>query len=108
MGVLGSSIHGQLAQLYGQVNFLFSFQTFHITFSKRYTLASVLIDFSKDMCPEEEDGCSASKEGLLQTALVVVYLLVIKCFNQQNVIQFHFYRQLQCLDILEIGILENS
>ena len=72
----------------------------------RYTLASVLINFSKDMCPEEEDGCSASKEGLLQTALVVVYLLVSNIF--QNFFLFQFlYRQLQYLAIWGTDIPEN-
>ena len=42
----------------------------------RYTLSAVLVDFSSEMCPEEEGGCSFTKQGLLQTALVVVYLMV--------------------------------
>ena len=36
----------------------------------------MLVDFSSEMCPEEEGGCSFTKQGLLQTALVVVYLMV--------------------------------
>ena len=39
-------------------------------------MSAILVDFSKEMCPDEEDGCSFTKQGLLQTALVVVYLLV--------------------------------
>ena len=51
----------------------------------RYTLSAVLVDFSSEMCPEEEGGCSFTKQGLLQTALVVVYLMVspyhvLSCF----------------------------
>ena len=42
----------------------------------RYTLSAILVDFSAEMCPDEEGGCSFTKQGLLQTALVVVYLLV--------------------------------
>ena len=43
----------------------------------RYTLSAVLDSFSEEMCPDAEDGeCSFTKQGLLQTALVVVYLAV--------------------------------
>ena len=80
---------------------MISIQLYH-----RYTLASVLINFSKDMCPEEEDGCSASKEGLLQTALVVVYLLVSNIFQKYFLFQF-LYRQLQYLAIWGTDIPEN-
>lgn len=33
------------------------------------------------MCPDEVDGCSFTKQGLLQTALVVVYLLAAPVFG---------------------------
>ena len=43
-------------------------------------MSSVLVDFSKEMCPEEGE-CSFTKQGLLQTALVVVYLLAAPVFG---------------------------
>ena len=49
----------------------------HIILTGRYTLSAVLESFSKEMCPDSEDGeCSFTKQGLLQTALVIVYLAV--------------------------------
>ena len=38
-------------------------------------------EFSEHMCPGDEGGCSASKEGLIQTAFVIVYLLAAPIFG---------------------------
>jgi len=49
-----------------------------LNYMDRYTLSSVLPDFSAEMCP---GGCSFSQQGLLQTALVIVYLLSAPLFG---------------------------
>ena len=68
-------IHGKPPQLHGQVRHSVGW-TAHVI-STRYTLSAVLDSFSEEMCPDAEDGeCSFTKQGLLQTALVVVYLAV--------------------------------
>ena len=41
------------------------------------------------MCPEEEGGCSFTKQGLLQTALVVVYLMVSPCHVLSFIVMSH-------------------
>ena len=77
MDLLSSVIHGQLTELHGQVDkLIFGTKGFNYFHCKRYTLSSVLVEFSKEMCPDVEGGCSFSKQGLLQTALVIVYLMV--------------------------------
>ena len=61
-------LHGQVIGVQGIVN---------IILTGRYTLSAVLESFSQEMCPDAEDGkCSFTKQGLLQTALVIVYLAV--------------------------------
>ena len=61
-------LHGQVIGVPGIVN---------IILTGRYTLSAVLESFSQEMCPDAEDGkCSFTKQGLLQTALVIVYLAV--------------------------------
>ena len=59
----------------------------------RYTLSAVLVDFSEEMCPNEAGGCSFTKQGLLQTALVVVYLLVSTYFfvNAYHIDSYQLY-----------------
>ena len=52
----------------------------------RYTLSAVLDSFSEEMCPDAEDGdCSFTKQGLLQTALVIVYLAVSSKMNWEKI-----------------------
>ena len=57
-------------------------------------------DFSTEMCPPGR--CSTSKEGLIQTAFVVVYMLVRRYFNFDITIVNILYnrRLLQCSVIL--------
>ena len=91
-------LHGQVIGVQGIVN---------IILTGRYTLSAVLESFSQEMCPDGEDGeCSFTKQGLLQTALVIVYLavsteVIIIIINKI------FTRLLQYLDISVIDTLGN-
>lgn len=77
MDIFVCIIYGEPLKLHGQVTGL-AWQCQHdITLTGRYTLSAVLESFSQEMCPDGEDGeCSFTKQGLLQTALVIVYLAV--------------------------------
>jgi len=50
-----------------------------LNYMDRYTVSAVLDDFSTEMCPPGR--CSTSKEGLIQTAFVVVYMLAAPMFG---------------------------
>jgi len=52
-----------------------------INYMDRYTVSAVLTEFSEEMCPSDPDGCSTSKEGLIQTAFVVVYMAAAPIFG---------------------------
>lgn len=52
-----------------------------MNYMDRYTVSAVLTQFSKEMCPSDPDGCSTSKEGLIQTAFVVVYMAAAPIFG---------------------------
>ena len=69
----------------------------------RYTLSAVLVDFSSEMCPEEEGGCSFTKQGLLQTALVVVYLMVSPCHVLSFIVMSHVTIIVMCVHIVTLS-----
>jgi len=52
-----------------------------INYMDRYTVSAVLVEFSEEMCPGDPNGCSTSKEGLIQTAFVVVYMAAAPIFG---------------------------
>merc|ERR1711970_826403 len=52
-----------------------------INYMDRYTVSAVLTEFSEEMCPSDPGGCSTSKEGLIQTAFVVVYMAAAPIFG---------------------------
>jgi len=51
-----------------------------INYMDRYTVSAVLESISKDVCQPEEH-CTTTQEGLIQTAFVVVYLVVAPIFG---------------------------
>jgi len=52
-----------------------------MNYMDRYTVSAVLTEFSDEMCPDDPGGCSTSKEGLIQTAFVVVYMAAAPIFG---------------------------
>ena len=77
MDIFVCFIYGEPLKLHGQVIDELILLTSHHVLTGRYTLSAVLESFSQEMCPDSEDGeCSFTKQGLLQTALVIVYLAV--------------------------------
>jgi len=52
-----------------------------MNYMDRYTVSAVLTQFSDEMCPDDPGGCSTSKEGLIQTAFVVVYMAAAPIFG---------------------------
>eukprot|EP00091_Calanus_sinicus_P014216 TRINITY_DN31646_c0_g1_i1.p2 TRINITY_DN31646_c0_g1~~TRINITY_DN31646_c0_g1_i1.p2 ORF type:complete len:124 (-),score=27.85 TRINITY_DN31646_c0_g1_i1:266-637(-) len=52
-----------------------------MNYMDRYTVSAILTQFSEEMCPGDPGGCSTSKEGLIQTAFVVVYMAAAPIFG---------------------------
>ena len=111
MGLPCNPLPGQPPQLHGQVD-----STSHLTRPEnrrnitvlRYTLSAVLVDFSSEMCPEEEGGCSFTKQGLLQTALVVVYLMVSPWHVLSFIVMSHVTIIVMCVHIVIVRLLPCS
>ena len=77
MDIFVCIIYGEPLKLHGQVTDELVLLPYRHLLTGRYTLSAVLESFSQEMCPDSEDGeCSFTKQGLLQTALVIVYLAV--------------------------------